>query len=57
MSTSVAWEHELQSWLERFLTHLHPTARRRMCPLYGAGLIGGIGYLPPTGQQAVILPP
>jgi SRSO17 transposase len=40
MSTSVAWEHELQSWLEPFLTHLLHPARRRMCPLYVAGLIG-----------------
>jgi DDE superfamily endonuclease len=40
MSTSVAWEHELQSWLEPFLSHLHHPARRRMCPLYVAGLIG-----------------
>jgi SRSO17 transposase len=40
MSTSVAWEHELQSWLEPFLTPLHHPARRRMCPLYVAGLIG-----------------
>src|SRR5215210_4805185 len=40
MSTSVAWEHELQSWLEPFLTHLHHPARRRMCPLDVAGLIG-----------------
>ncbi len=40
MSTSVAWEHELQSWLEPFLNHLHHPARRRMCPLYVAGLIG-----------------
>jgi SRSO17 transposase len=40
MSTSVAWEHELQSWLEPFLTHLHHPARRRMCPLYVTGLIG-----------------
>src|SRR3954453_10441625 len=40
MSTPVAWEHELQSWLEPFLTHLHHPARRRMCPLYVAGLIG-----------------
>ena len=40
MSTSVAWEHELQSWLEPFLTHLRHPARRRMCPLYVAGLIG-----------------
>src|ERR687889_2192831 len=40
MSPSVVWEHELQSWLEPFLTHLHHPARRRMCPLYVAGLIG-----------------
>jgi SRSO17 transposase len=40
MSASVSWEHELQSWLEPFLTHLHHPARRRMCPLYVAGLIG-----------------
>jgi SRSO17 transposase len=40
MSTSVAWDHELQSWLEPFLTPLCHPARRRMCPLYVAGLIG-----------------
>src|ERR671910_3341933 len=40
MSASVAWEHDLQSWLEPFLTHLRHPARRRMCPLYVAGLIG-----------------
>src|SRR3712207_3376251 len=40
MSRSVVWEHELRSWLEPFLTHLHHPARRRMCPLYVAGLIG-----------------
>src|SRR3712207_2619715 len=40
MSASVAWEHELQSWLEPFLTPLWHPARRRMCPLYVAGLIG-----------------
>jgi SRSO17 transposase len=40
MGPSVAWKHELQSWLEPFLTHLHHPARRRMCPLYVAGLIG-----------------
>jgi SRSO17 transposase len=40
MSTSVAWERELQFWLEPFLTYLHHPARRRMCPLYVAGLIG-----------------
>ena len=40
MSTSLAWERELQSWLEPFLAHLHHPARRRMCPLYVAGLIG-----------------
>ena len=40
MSTSWAWARELQSWLEPFLTHLRHPARRRMGPLYGAGLIG-----------------
>jgi SRSO17 transposase len=40
MSTSGAWEHELQSWLEPFLTPLRHPTRRRMCPLYVAGLIG-----------------
>ncbi len=40
MSTSVAWEHELQSWLEPFLKPLRHPTRRRMCPLYVAGLIG-----------------
>src|ERR687897_754271 len=40
MSTSLPWERELQSWLEPFLNHLHHPARRRMCPLYVAGLIG-----------------
>jgi hypothetical protein len=33
---SVALEHELQSWLEPFLTPLRH-ARQRMCPLYVAG--------------------
>src|SRR5919112_5897247 len=40
MSTSLPWERELQSWLEPFLAHLRHSARRRMCPLYVAGLIG-----------------
>lgn len=40
MSASVAWEHELQSWLEPFLKPLRHPARRRMCSLYVAGLIG-----------------
>ena len=30
MHTSVAWDYELQSWLEPFLNHLHHPARRRM---------------------------
>ena len=40
MSASFAWDHELQSWLEPFLTPLRNPARRRMCPLYVADLIG-----------------
>ena len=40
MSASVAWEHELQSWLEPFLKPLRHPARAHMCPLYVAGPIG-----------------
>src|SRR6266446_6404674 len=34
------WESDLESWLKPFLEHLGHKARRRMCPLYIAGLIG-----------------
>jgi SRSO17 transposase len=34
------WHGELELWLEPFLTRLGHKARRRMCPLYIAGLIG-----------------
>lgn len=34
------WNLELQSWLSPFLVKLGHKARRRMCPLYVAGLIG-----------------
>ena len=34
------WHRELERWLEPFLTRLGHKARRRMCPLYVAGLIG-----------------
>ena len=34
------WEGDLERWLEPFLTHLSHRARRAMCPLYVAGLIG-----------------
>src|SRR6266516_7442926 len=34
------WEDELARWLEPFLDCLGHKARRRMCPLYVAGLIG-----------------
>jgi hypothetical protein len=34
------WHDELEDWLEPFLTRLGHKARRRMCPLYIAGLIG-----------------
>jgi SRSO17 transposase len=40
MNGSVEWESALQTWLEPFLAHLGHPARRRMCPLYVAGLIG-----------------
>ena len=34
------WEKELERWLEPFLERLGHKARRGMCPLYVAGLIG-----------------
>src|SRR6202023_4167860 len=34
------WEDELGRWLKPFLARLGHKARRRMCPLYVAGLIG-----------------
>ena len=40
MNGPVDWESALQTWLEPFLAHLGHPARRRMCPLYVAGLIG-----------------
>lgn len=40
MSTLIGWERELRSCFEPFLTPLPHPARRLMCPLYVAGLIG-----------------
>jgi SRSO17 transposase len=34
------WEADLERWLTPFLAHLSHRARRSMCPLYVAGLIG-----------------
>jgi SRSO17 transposase len=34
------WNDELEGWLKPFLARLGHKARRRMCPLYVAGLIG-----------------
>ena len=34
------WQKELERWLEPFLDRLAHPARRHMCPLYVAGLIG-----------------
>ncbi len=34
------WRDDLRRWLAPFLSHLGHRARRRMCPLYVAGLIG-----------------
>src|ERR1700691_5233574 len=40
VDTTSRWEDELGRWLEPFLARLGHKARRRMCPLYVAGLIG-----------------
>jgi len=34
------WIEDLEGWLEPFVAVLGHKARRRMCPLYVAGLIG-----------------
>ena len=38
--TQPDWTEELERWLEPFLVRLGNKTRRRMCPLYVAGLIG-----------------
>ena len=40
VSMTSKWEDELARWLAPFLDRLGHKARRRMCPLYVAGLIG-----------------
>src|SRR5215203_2233530 len=40
MGGSGDWARTLETWLEPVLVRLGHPARRRMCPLYGAGLIG-----------------
>src|SRR6059036_2016207 len=37
---TLVWKEELERWLKPFLDRLAHKARRRMCPLYVAGLIG-----------------
>ena len=40
MVVDESWRSDLERWLEPFLARLSHPARRRMCPLYIAGLIG-----------------
>src|SRR5215207_5411410 len=40
MPTAADWRNELKHWLEPFLVRLTHPARRHMCPVYVAGLIG-----------------
>ena len=40
MAVNETWRIDLERWLEPFLVGLSHPARRRMCPLYIAGLIG-----------------
>src|SRR4030095_11394734 len=41
------WEDELERWLKPFLDRFGHKARGRMCPRYGAGLIG------PGGRRSI----
>ena len=40
MSAASEWRDDLDRWLQPFLAGLSHPARRAMCPLYVAGLIG-----------------
>ena len=40
VGTTPNWKDELGRWLKPFLDCLRHKARRQMCPLYVAGLIG-----------------
>lgn len=40
MVVDASWRDDLERWLEPFVAELSHPARRRMCPLYIAGLIG-----------------
>ncbi len=40
MTADAHWRSDLERWLEPFLAGLSHPARRKMCPLYVAGLIG-----------------
>jgi hypothetical protein len=40
MAPAAGWRAELEVWLRPFLEALGHPARRAMCPLYVAGLIG-----------------
>ncbi len=40
MAVDANWRDDLERWLDPFLVGLSHPARRRMCPLYIAGLIG-----------------
>jgi hypothetical protein len=40
MMSGAGWQMELGRWLAPFLDALGHSARRAMCPLYVAGLIG-----------------
>lgn len=41
MASEIAeWQADIERWLAPFLAHLGHRARRALCPLYVAGLIG-----------------
>ncbi len=54
MAVDEDWRIDLERWLEPFLAGLSHPARRRMCPLYIAGLIGpgGRKSVQPTAARA-----
>ncbi len=52
-NTTLDWKDELGRWLKPFLDRLGHKARRQMCPLYVAGMIGpAIAERPTHGRAA-----
>ena len=50
------WREELSGWLASFLNKLGHKARRRLCPLYVAGVILNISIVQCGSRRGWVLP-